>query len=129
MIYIDDLLGVPYKENGRDLNGFDCIGLYIESQKRLGHCIPDLQAYWLKNSVDNFELLANEAVKNIKGLKQVESPSQEGDTLLFLSPKGALHHIGTYLGNNQFIHCNLYGVHLDRLSRYPEKVGRVYTWQ
>lgn len=39
---IDDLLGVPYKEHGRDKSGYDCYGLVIEIEKRLGYELRDV---------------------------------------------------------------------------------------
>jgi len=38
----EDLLIVPYKENGRDDEGMDCYGLVIECCERAGTPIPDI---------------------------------------------------------------------------------------
>jgi len=38
----EDLLIVPYKENGRDENGMDCYGFVIELLRRAGKKLPDL---------------------------------------------------------------------------------------
>lgn len=40
-MYYDDLLLVPYKENGRGHNGMDCFGLVLECIYRSGKNIPD----------------------------------------------------------------------------------------
>jgi len=38
----EDLLIVPYKENGRDENGMDCYGFVIELLRRSGKNLPDI---------------------------------------------------------------------------------------
>jgi cell wall-associated NlpC family hydrolase len=38
-----DLLGVPFKDGGRDLAGLDCWGLVMEVSRRQGRSLPDYQ--------------------------------------------------------------------------------------
>jgi len=45
----DDLLNIPYKEHGRDKNGYDCYGLVIECCARTGTPLVDL--YGMKDLV------------------------------------------------------------------------------
>ena len=35
-----DLLPVPYLAHGRTLQGLDCVGVFMEVQRRLGHALP-----------------------------------------------------------------------------------------
>jgi len=39
-----DLLGIPFKEGGRDLSGLDCWGLCMEIYRRAGKMLPDFQS-------------------------------------------------------------------------------------
>ena len=128
MINIDDLLGVPYKHCGRDKSGMDCIGLVIEVEKRFGNEIPDSENFKKSKSLSEFEALTKITAEKLSKLRQIEKPQNEGDVILFMNNRGVLHHIGCYLGSGQFIHCNKYGVHVERLTYFKEKVGRVYTW-
>jgi len=41
MIDVSDLIGVPYIDNGRGPDGYDCYGLAIEVEKRLGKTLRD----------------------------------------------------------------------------------------
>lgn len=42
MIKYDDLLNIPYKENGRDMSGMDCYGMTIECFRREGKKLKDI---------------------------------------------------------------------------------------
>ena len=123
-ICIDDLLGVPYKLNGRTKNGFDCYGLLIEVEKRFNHILPD----FVNASEENFLECLKMAV-DVLPLKSIEEPTKEGDIILIVNVYGIPFHIGAYLGNGMFIHCNKYGVHLEKINMYKNRIGRVYTWQ
>ena len=125
VICIDDLLGIPYKTNGRDKDGYDCMGLTIEVEKRFGHTLVDLEENKLKDR--SFQQLANKTIP-LMNIKQIDKPTTPGDMVLFLDNSGLLHHIGVYLGNDMFIHCDFRGVHIDRFNKYPDRIGRIYTW-
>lgn len=124
MIYIDDLIGIPYKRNGRDIRGYDCYGLAIEVEKRFGHILPDLLEAKAEHYV--FSDCRNICLKMIDGIFKINTPQKEGDILLFEDSNGIMFHIGVYLGNNRFIHCNKAGVHIANINKY--KISEVFTW-
>lgn len=126
MINIDDLIGVRYKDNGRDIkNGLDCFGLAIEVCKRFGHELPDLSKPWKMNK--DFDSCEHDITSVIK-VKEVTKPEKEGDVILMKNVRGVMHHVGVYMGNGRFIHCNKFGVHIDKIINYEIYIGRVYTW-
>ena len=47
MIDYSDLIGVPFKNRGRDKNtGLDCYGLVMEVYKKIGIQLPEYYADW-----------------------------------------------------------------------------------
>ena len=127
MINIDDLVGVRYRTNGRSIQGgFDCYGLAIEVEKRFGHNLPDLDEIKMKDrDINSCEELCVKQTKVI----QIDYPKTEGDVLFMKDGAGVMNHIGVYLGDGRFIHCNKYGVHIEKVAFYKNMIGRVYTWQ
>lgn len=127
MIYLDDLIGCRYKVNGRSVKeGFDCYGLAIEVEKRFGHFLPDLEE--IKELNRNLPLCEAKCL-SIVNVKEVDEPTEEGDILFFKDKVGIMNHIGVYLGDGRFIHCNEYGVHIERVVYHKVMIGRVYKWQ
>ena len=126
MIDIDDLLGVRYRHNGRSAKtGFDCYGLAIEVEKRFGHTLPDLDSF--KADGRDFIICKDTALNELSGkVRETDTPEQEGDVILF-NNNSVLNHIGVYLGNGKFIHCNKYGVHIERTAQCYN-IGKVYRW-
>lgn len=127
MINIEDLLGVPFKIHGRDKSGFDCYGLAIEISKRFGHKLVDM--FYDYNSTNNLQDL-NDNTYNIthgSGLIKTEQPTMS-DVLLFFDSKNRTTHIGIYLSDDNFIHCDGEGVHISKLSSYFRKWS-AYKWQ
>lgn len=98
-----DLIGVPYKLHGRDLNGLDCYGLTQLAVKILtGITMPD---------IDTFE------TKYIK-LEKAEKNA------IIVFDKGA--HCGVYLGYGEFIHCDKNGVNIAQLNNWQCRVSGYY---
>lgn len=127
MIEIDDLLGVPFKMHGRTLAGFDCYGLAIEVSRRFGHRLVDM--FYDYNATNNLQDL-NDNTYNItqgSGLVKTDIPEM-GDILLFFDNKNRTTHIGVYLSNDNFIHCDADGVRVTKLGSYFRKWS-AYKWQ
>lgn len=125
-IDVTDLLGVKYKKNGRDLNGLDCYGLIIEVSKRFGHTLRDFE--YEDTSYKTFETIIGSVKPEQEGIKLVSKPSKEGDIILFKVKSCFENHCGVYLGDGYFIHCNIYGVHIESLDDYSCEIGSVYQW-
>lgn len=126
-INIDDLLGCPYLIHGRNRKGFDCYGLVIEVEKRLGRTLDDFYSEY--SNIDCEQKLNENAeayINNMK-LKKTDRPDF-GDIVLFLDNKGRSVHIGVYLKKGDFIHCDKRGVNVERLDSYFRKRKEFYTW-
>lgn len=126
IVNIDDLIGIPYKENGRDINGCDCYGYAILVAKRFGHEIPDLGN--TKVLLENFSDSVNRGVKLIN-VKETERPENAGDIIIFKNFCGAENHIGIYLGFGLFTHCNCRCSHVAKLQSVERFIGRCFVWQ
>jgi cell wall-associated NlpC family hydrolase len=128
MVQFDDLLGTPFKVGGRDRNGFDCYGYILFLEKRLGKEMPDLNKEYTERTYHKeIEENANRFIKLCE-LQKVENPEPE-NILLFYDEKGRACHVGLYLKNGDFTHCDYYGVRVNNLDTYFRKHWEAYKWQ
>ncbi len=123
VINIDDIIGVRYRDKGRDKNGYDCYGLAMEVSKRFGNELPEVSNLALSNEKEREKIIAS------LPLEKKSKPTEPGDLLLINNKEGFFSHIAVYLGDERFIHCNLFGVHLNKIKEYKDRIGRVYGWQ
>lgn len=107
---IADLIGIPYKENGRDLKGLDCYGLVIEVERRLGkHLIDIVYDNHDEDLADEFKPLLN-----IREVRQIYR-----GVILEMHIDGELH-LGVALNNNFMIHATTnQGVRISKIGCLP----------
>lgn len=124
---LDDLIGVRYARNGRTKEqGFDCYGLAIEVERRLGYSLPDIEK--AREEDYDFDECRKLCLSKVKA-RQIETPEKKGDVVLIKDLAGNLTHIGVYLGKGLVIHCDQrFGVHIDKIERLRSLIGRSYTW-
>lgn len=108
-----DLIGVPYKTNGRSKKGFDCYGLAIEVLNRYGKHLDDLLVdfgrYPSLCEEDSFLL-------NVKKTTEIK-PSN----LIELTFNDGLH-IGVIISATEYIHATKnQGVRISDLKYAPIK--------
>lgn len=127
MIEIDDLLGIPFVMHGRDINGFDCYGLVLEVEKRLGRKMVDLYKEYTSNNEKTLDENITNIIFGSKLVKIDEKDKKFGDVILFLDNKKRVCHIGVVLDKNDFIHCDCYGVRISDYTKYFRK-GDFYTF-
>lgn len=126
LLDINDLLGKPYKSHARGPDFFDCYGLVIEVEKRLGHSMPDLYTRLAQSDVWEVDPHNIDFAKEMTGMEKTEDPSF-GDVVVFFN-KGRIFHTGVYLKNDDVIHCNKVGVHIAKLYDFDKK-WEVYKWK
>lgn len=125
MIDVSDLLGKRYVLHGRGPDGYDCYGLVMEVEKRYGNMLPDFDychytsEFFRERTMD---VLDTGHPVRVDGFV-------EGALLLFEGSSGIKDHIGVYLGNGEFIHCNRYGVNIGKVSTLENKKMEIYVWQ
>lgn len=124
-INCDDLLGVRYKKDGRTLKGLDCFGLVLEVSRRFGHELKDFE--FIQDSATTI-LHAKTQIENVP-IFLVDKPTKESDIILFKVRSRYENHCGVYLGDGLFIHCDVFGVHIQKIDEYPHSIGSVYRWQ
>lgn len=113
-----DLIGVPFKNKGRGMNGMDCYGLVKEVYKRYGYDIPEYDAQY-KDYTDMCKI--DKIIKsNTKGYPWKEIAEPKAPCLIairFGSPDGVVNHTAVYIGGGRFIHTReKIGVNIDRIS-------------
>lgn len=108
-VELDDLIGKPYRDNGRGPKFYDCLGLILEVLKRYDVDLDpsiDPSEYWnLFVPVDY-------------------GPPRPGDVMFFdAGPTNERGHLGVFIGEGRFIHCTRkIGVCIMRETHIPPKM-------
>ena len=116
-----DLLGRPYAEDARGPEQFDCVGLFLEIQRRLGRAVPPYPSD---------PMLVPAARKQ---WERVETPAP-GDAVLIVSHDPPWH-IAVVLETEPqpwMLHSNsAMGVVRSRMDRFPwrNQIEGYYRWQ
>ena len=112
MIEITDLLGIPYKDRGRDKTGYDCYGLCIEVAARAGYRLNDV--YYEDHAVALSSLYA--PTLNVHTI-----PEPKEGALLEMeihTERGKELHIGVCLNEKDFIHMTRLGCRVNRIGTF-----------
>ena len=127
MVFLDDLYGMPFKIHGRGNGGFDCYGLVIEVERRIGRTMADLyEEYTKENYLERLDQNTKGFIQKMN-LVKTDRPSF-GDIIVFLE-KGKSVHVAVYLERDDFIHCDGRGVGIDNLRKYYRRDWEIYKWQ
>lgn len=96
-MYYDRLIGLPYKSNGRTLEGVDCWGLVYLFH---GGKIPSYVDTY--TDAEDGGQISSSILTNKKEWEKVETPDY-GDVVV-INIKGLPVHCGIYLDNNRILH-------------------------
>ncbi|MCR5723460.1 MAG: C40 family peptidase [Treponema sp.] len=99
-----DLIGVPFKDNGRDSSGMDCYGVVLEMCRRNGQHLPDLV---YENAHVTIDRLGNCVAET--GLKEIPESQAGAGNIMQCNYNGELH-VGYMLDKNRMIHATASGV-------------------
>lgn len=108
-ININDLIGVPYKDHGRSLDGMDCYGLAIEVMRRYGYELRDVIYE------DHALELADENAPTLN-ITPIDAP-REG-ALIEMQFNNELH-IGVCISKKEFIHMTRTGCRINHIGSIP----------
>jgi cell wall-associated NlpC family hydrolase len=121
-MYVNDLIGVPYKEHGRGKDGMDCYGLCVEVMRRGGFTLPDI--WYGDTERETNKKMAETLAASIPNVK-IEKP--EIGCVIEFNILGDPSHVGVYLGEGCFIHASkTHGVCIDKLYRWRARVNGFY---
>ena len=122
---IVDLIGVPFKNGGRDKSGMDCWGLALEVFRRY------------KINLIDYKISCN-AQTQINGKINTERKNWERCTgelpvpaLIVFNDNGICNHVGVYIGENKFIHARIgTGVAIESMDSvfWKRRIEGVYSW-
>lgn len=120
---VSSLIGIPYKEHGRTLDGFDCYGFLLYVEKEAGNVLPDFDYSTYDNKyITNCFDMVKDHVSKIDDFV-------DDAIVLFHDANGYKSHVGVYVGDGYIAHCDWAGVHLDKVSKFDGKIAGVYVWQ
>jgi len=100
-VNLDDLIGIPFLNGGRDLNGSDCWGVVMLVFERFGVFVPDF-------AISCFDSLKiNQKIDEQRRCwKLLDEPEVPCLVVLRTSTKNprVCNHTGVYVGENLFLH-------------------------
>lgn len=123
MIDCRELVGIPYKEKGRGVDGVDCLGLNLMVSRILGFDVPD----WIyKGEEDNRNSETVRLGKEGLRAERLNFPV-EGCYIEFSCIDRF--HTGVYIGDGKFIHASKSAgmVVIEDLSRWRKRIKGFYN--
>ena len=102
---LNKYIGIPWKLNGRNFKGIDCIGLVWLYFKELGIKIPDGDGQLIEKQSCRKDIVRLVKVLQTFTIKINRENIIPNDILLFILPKQDVM-VGIYLGFDKFIHCD-----------------------
>ena len=98
-----NLIGIPFKDKGRDIKGCDCMGLAVMAHEEFGKNIPD----FLVDS-DNSEDINSKFLEQLYSNCWTELKKPEVPCIVVFGfnqhdPK-MITHVGTYIGEDKVLH-------------------------
>lgn len=125
---IEDLIGKLYKDGGRGPTFFDCWGLSMEVHKRFDIDLPDfaISAKDVKDINDEIECQIN-----LEGVwMTIDKPVIPCIVLIKTHPIFT-QHVGTYIGNGNFIHISsTFSACIDRINNplFKKRIKGFYKY-
>lgn len=114
MIEINDLLGTPYRDHGRDKSGYDCYGLAIEVERRMGYKLDDVV-------YENHDLTLSDEYAPTLNVYPIDKARTGA---LIEMQFGNELHVGVCLNAHEFIHMTRTGCRVNHIGTY--KVRGLY---
>lgn len=123
MIDCRHLIGIPYKEKGRGVDGVDCLGLNLMVSKMLGYDVPD---WFYLNEQANRDAEVVRLGKEGLRAERLENPV-EGCYIEFSCIDRF--HTGVYIGDGKFIHASKVDgmVVIERLDKWANRIKGFYN--
>lgn len=122
MIDCRSVVGKPFKIHGRDLNGFDCLGLCLYMSRQEGKELPDVP--YKDINVNKDECFLDIARLNF-GKEKLERP--EESCWIEFSGLGR-YHVGFYIGRGLFVHASFEKkkVVIESLAKWKNRIKGFY---
>lgn len=124
MVNVNDLVGVPYLDGGRDpKEGLDCWGLVLEIYKRQKIDLPDYPI----SAFDTLKIARRMEKELVTYCKRLDKPETGCIIAIHLDGAKWTNHTGVYLGGGEFIHAYKNAVVIDRLRHWGPLIEGYYT--
>jgi len=126
---INELVGIPFKDGGRDRNGLDCWGMVILAYKILHNKeIPDFKICAMQHDLVHKKILEQQTDNDWEELQGPE----KGCIVAFRLHPIFVSHIGICIDEKTFLHCSerIGGVCIEKLNHsfYNKRIEGFYKW-
>jgi len=126
MINYANLLGIPFKGGGRDLDGLDCYGVVLKVYKLFGIDLPDWGSTLGESEIDR-------KFRSISGSwEKIDVPEIPSIVAFWVTNPEYVSHIGVVIDNDKFIHIReKISVAVERLSHpvWNIRIVGFYRWK
>jgi cell wall-associated NlpC family hydrolase len=101
---MDEYVGIPFKNDGRDKDGLDCWGLVrVVYKDKLNIDLPSYEGVFVDTSKDTFNKIGELMATNQNSWEKVENPKPL-DVLLIRVNGGVPSHVAVYVGDDWMLH-------------------------